>query len=57
MAKKTNYLQVKISDGLKDSFEAMCKEREISMSDVVRDLVANSVRNWKRQNGKATEKD
>lgn len=57
MAKKTNLLQVKMSETLKQQFEEMCSEREISMSDHVRDLVANSVRNYRRTNKKSTEEE
>lgn len=46
------HLHVKLSPKLKAQFEAVCKEREISMSDAVRDLIANSVRNYTRKNAK-----
>lgn len=57
MAKKTNLLQVKMSDTLKEQFETMCNEREISMSDAVRDFIANSVRNYKRNGKKGMDKE
>lgn len=58
MAKETSFLQVKISPQLKGQFEALCDEDEISMSNKVRELIANLVRNRQRQNVKpAKEKD
>lgn len=57
MAKETNHLIVKLSDKLKDDFKAMCDEREISMSSALRDMVANSVRNYKRTGKKVGDKE
>lgn len=57
MAKETNHLLIKLSDKLKDDFKAMCDEREISMSSATRDLIANSVRNYKRNGKKVTDKE
>lgn len=49
MAKETSYLHIKISPKLKQDFKSMCAENEIDMSDKVREIVANLVRNHKRQ--------
>ncbi len=48
-------IQVRLSEGLKDDFEKMCQENEISMSNKVRELIANTVRNHKRKNAKVDE--
>lgn len=50
-------LEIRVSNKLKKEFEDMCKEREISTSNALRDLMTNSVRNHKRQNVKAGEKE
>lgn len=57
MPKETSYLQVRLSPKLKQSFEAICKEREISLSDATRDLIANLVRNHTRQSKPLSKKD
>lgn len=49
MAKESAYLQVRISTKLKEQFSQMCYENETSMSDKVREIVANLVRNHNRQ--------
>ena len=49
MATESTLLQVRMSLKLKQQFEEICKEREISLSDATRDLIANLVRNHKRQ--------
>ena len=57
MAKESTYLQVRISTKLKEQFSQMCDENETSMSDKVREIVANLVRNHNRQVSKTnTEK-
>ena len=48
MAKETSFLQVRLSSRLKQQFEQLCQEDEISMSNKVREIVANLVRNRKR---------
>ncbi len=45
-------LVIRLSKKSKTAFLAMCKDREISMSDAVRDFITNSVRNYKRPAGK-----
>lgn len=45
-------LEIKISTKLKDEFKAFCKESDIDMSDKMREMIANLVRNHKRQLGK-----
>ena len=55
--KEVSYINIRLSTKLKQSFADMCQEREISISDAVRDLVANSVRNYSRKNVKGMEKD
>jgi protein involved in sex pheromone biosynthesis len=57
MPKETNHLLIKLSDKLKDDFKAMCDEREVSMSSATRELIANSVRNYKRNEKKAGERE
>ncbi|WP_157816220.1 ribbon-helix-helix protein, CopG family [Spirosoma pollinicola] len=52
MAKEVSFLQVRLSPKLKQQFEQMCAESEISMSDKVREIVANLVRNHNRQTTK-----
>ena len=52
MAKESAYLQVRLSTKLKEQFSRMCDENETSMSDKVREIVANLVRNHNRQIGK-----
>lgn len=47
--KEETYVQVRCSHRLKDAFIAQCKEREISISDAIRDLMATSVRNYSRK--------
>jgi len=49
MAKESAFLQVRLSAKLKQQFEQMCEEDEISMSDKVREIIANLVRNRTRQ--------
>lgn len=44
----------KLSKKLKDEFAAMCKEREMDMTNTLRDLISTSVRNYKRQNSKTS---
>ncbi|WP_293685420.1 hypothetical protein [Spirosoma sp. 48-14] len=56
MAKETSHLHVRLSTRLKDDFKAMCDEDEIDMSDKVREIIANLVRNRKRQSGKVDTK-
>lgn len=56
MAKETSYLHIKISPKLKQDFKAMCADNETDMSDKVREIVANMVRNHKRELAK-TPKD
>ena len=53
MAKEISHLHVKLSTKLKTDFQAVCDELEIDMSDKVRELIANMVRNHKRQGAKA----
>ena len=55
MPKETSHLHILISTKLKEDFRAMCEDNEIDMSDKVREIIANLVRNHKRQTGK-TEK-
>ena len=50
MAKEVSH--IKISPKLKQDFKAMCDENEIDMSDKLREIIANLVRNHKRQNQK-----
>ena len=52
MARESTYLQVRLSTRLKEDFRSMCEDNEIDMSDKVREIIANLVRNHKRQNGK-----
>ena len=47
MAKEISHLHVKLSTKLKDDFKATCDELEIDMSDKVREVIANLVRNHK----------
>ncbi len=47
-------LTIRLSPKLKKEFIAMCSEREISISDAMRDMIANSVRNYSRKNAKTT---
>ncbi|MGV3556937.1 hypothetical protein [Larkinella arboricola] len=55
MTIKDSRLDIKISSKLKAAFMATCEEREISVSDAVRDLMAKNVRNYKAGKGKAVE--
>lgn len=55
MAKESAYLQVRLSPKLKQQFEQMCEESEISMSDKVREIVANLVRSYNRQGVKVVK--
>ena len=58
MAKEISHLHVMMSAKLKGEFKEMCDENEIDMSDKVREIIANLVRNHKRQNSKVgNEKD
>ncbi|MCK8496041.1 hypothetical protein M0L20_29515 [Spirosoma sp. RP8] len=57
MAKETSYLHIKISPRLKEDFKAMCADNEIDMSDKVREIVANLVRNHKRELAKGNKKE
>lgn len=57
MAKESAFLQVRLSPKLKQQFEQLCDEDEMSMSDKVREIVANLVRNRNRQSGKAGKSD
>lgn len=57
MAKESVLLQVRMSPKLKQQFEQMCDENEISMSDKVREIVANLVRNHKRELSKNAKSD
>jgi hypothetical protein len=50
-------LHLRLSPKLKQELVDMCKEREMGISDHVRDLIANSVRNYKRTGKKVTEKE
>lgn len=45
-------LEIKLSTKLKDDFKAICQELDIDMSDKMREMIANLVRNHKRQTGK-----
>ncbi|WP_165840965.1 hypothetical protein [Larkinella punicea] len=54
---KDSRLDLKISSKLKAAFVAACEEREISVSDAVRDLIAKSVRNYKLGKGKSGEEE
>jgi antitoxin component of RelBE/YafQ-DinJ toxin-antitoxin module len=45
---KDSRLELKISTKLKAAFAAQCEEREISVSDAVRDLIAKNARNHKQ---------
>jgi hypothetical protein len=49
MAKEVSHLHVKLSPRLKQDFKAMCDDNEIDMSDKVREIIANLVRNHKRE--------
>lgn len=49
MAKESAFLQIRLSAKLKQQFEQMCDDTEISMSDKVREIIANLVRNHNRQ--------
>jgi hypothetical protein len=49
MAKETSHLHILISPKLKQDFKAMCEDNEIDMSDKVREIIANLVRNHKRE--------
>lgn len=55
MAKEISHLHIKLSPKLKQDFEAMCDESEISMSDKVREIIANLVRNHKRELSKSAK--
>lgn len=55
--KEESYVQVRCSHRLKEAFTAQCKEREISISDAIRDLMSTSVRNYSRKNVKGAEKE
>jgi antitoxin component of RelBE/YafQ-DinJ toxin-antitoxin module len=57
MAKESATLQVRLSPKLKQQFEQICKESEVSMSDKVRDIVANLVRNHNRQAKQFSQKE
>lgn len=57
MATESILLQVRMSLKLKQQFEQICQEREISMSDATRDLIANLVRTHKRQTAKSTKEE
>jgi antitoxin component of RelBE/YafQ-DinJ toxin-antitoxin module len=52
MSKEISHLHIKLSSKLKEDFRAMCDEDEIDMSDKVREIIANLVRNRKRQASK-----
>ena len=52
MPREISHLHIKISPRLKQDFKAMCDENEIDMSDKVREMIANLVRNHKRQSTK-----
>ncbi|WP_421825722.1 hypothetical protein [Larkinella sp.] len=54
---KDSRLDLKISSKLKAEFVAACDEREISVSDAVRDLIAKSVRNHKITRSKGVNMD
>ena len=56
MAKEISHLHVRLSPRLKNDFKELCDEDEMDMSDKVREIIANLVRNRKRQLGK-TGKD
>ncbi|GAB3284501.1 hypothetical protein GCM10027347_61510 [Larkinella harenae] len=43
---------VRMSPKMKSDLLAIAKEKEVSISDYIRDLVSNSVRSYRRQNGK-----
>ncbi|MVM28395.1 hypothetical protein GO755_00010 [Spirosoma sp. HMF4905] len=57
MAKESAYLQVRLSARLKEDFRAMCEDNEIDMSDKLREIIANLVRNHKRQTKGVAERD
>lgn len=46
-----------MSPKLKQDFQALCDESEIGMADKVREIIANLVRNHKRQTGKGGKID
>ena len=46
---KDSRLEIKLSSKLKEDFRSMCEESEVDMSDKVREIIANLVRNHKRQ--------
>ena len=50
-------LHLRLSAKLKRDLDEMCKEREISVSNHVRDLITNSVRTYKRQTKPSSEKE
>ncbi|GAB3539437.1 hypothetical protein GCM10027577_01810 [Spirosoma fluminis] len=55
MAKENSHLHILLSPKLKQQFEAICDESEISMSNKVREMIANLVRNHNRQTGKGSK--
>lgn len=55
MAVKDSRLEITLSTKLKKDFKDICDESEISMSDKVREIIANMVRNHKRQATKTPE--
>lgn len=48
-------ITIRLSDKLKGKFDSICKAREISVSDALRDLMSKEVRNYERQFGKPEE--
>lgn len=56
MAKEISHLHIRLSTKLKSDFKEMCDDNEIDMSDKVREIIANLVRNHKRQTKGVGEK-
>lgn len=47
--KEIERINIRLSPKLKQSFTEICKEREVSISDATRDLIATFVRNYSRK--------
>jgi antitoxin component of RelBE/YafQ-DinJ toxin-antitoxin module len=46
---KDKTLTIRASQKLKDAFQQICTEREVSASDLIRDYMAREVRNFQRK--------
>ena len=51
---KDSRLEIKLSPKLKQRFETLCEESEISMSNKMRELITNLVKNYEHQKAKAS---